>query len=171
MTLFRTVSCALALFTLTLQTAMAHDGWRRFVDPAYGTAASYPAHIFRPQSADPARPGRTFLSADGRAKMAIGGWFNADNESLGAFKRRLLNDGKHDHVTYQPRGRRWFVLSGYRGGDIYYEKVIYSCGRRVVNAFGISYPVELRWLYDPIVERMEDSFRAGWQCRRAVPAD
>ena len=28
-------------------------------------------------------------------------------------------------MTYRPRGRSWFVLSGYRGDTIYYEKVMF----------------------------------------------
>jgi hypothetical protein len=41
------------------------------------------------------------------------------------FKRWLMtNIGGYDEVTYRPRGRSWFVLSGYRGDDIYYEKVV-----------------------------------------------
>ena len=57
------------------------------------------------------------------------------------------------------------MLSGYRGDRIYYEKVIYSCGGRVVNAMALSYLTAERALYDPIVERIEDTFRAGRRCR------
>jgi hypothetical protein len=68
-------------------------------------------------------------------------------------------------MTYVPRGRSWFVISGYRGDDIYYEKVMFSCAGGVVNVFAISYPEALRHLYDPVVEQMEDSFRPGHHCR------
>jgi hypothetical protein len=40
-------------------------------------------------------------------------------------------------MTYLPRGRTWFVISGYRGDDIYYEKVMFSCGGSVVNVLAI----------------------------------
>jgi hypothetical protein len=56
------------------------------------------------------------------------------------------------------------VISGYRGDDIYYEKVMFSCAERVVNVFAISYPQEQRGLYDPVVEQMEDSFRPSSRC-------
>jgi hypothetical protein len=59
-----------------------------------------------------------------------------------------------------PRGRSWFVLSGYPGDDIYYEKVIFSCGGQVVNVMRL-YPTEQWDLYDPVVERMEDTFKPG----------
>jgi hypothetical protein len=68
-------------------------------------------------------------------------------------------------MTYVPQGRSWFVISGYRGDDIYYEKVMFSCGGGVVNVFAISYPERQRHLYDPVVEQMEDSFRPSTRCR------
>ena len=30
-------------------------------------------------------------------------------------------------------GKSWFVLSGYRGETIYYQKVLFSCGDRIIN--------------------------------------
>ena len=60
-------------------------------------------------------------------------------------------------MTYVPRGRSWFVISGYRGDDIYYEKVMFSCAGSVVNVFAITYPQGLRHEYDRVVERMEAS--------------
>jgi hypothetical protein len=56
------------------------------------------------------------------------------------------------------------VISGYRSDDIYYEKVMFSCGGGVVNVFAISYPTDKRARYDPIVEQMEDSFRPSSRC-------
>ena len=50
-------------------------------------------------------------------------------------------------------------MSGYRGDHIYYEKVMFSCRGRLVNVFAITYPVAKRSLFDPVVERMEDTFR------------
>jgi hypothetical protein len=55
-------------------------------------------------------------------------------------------------------------MSGYRGDDIYYEKVMFSCGGRVVNVFAITYPRSTRRIYDQVVERMEDNFGPGGRC-------
>ena len=81
------------------------------------------------------------------------------------FKRWLLaNAGGYDELTYRPRGRSWFVLSGYRGNNIYYEKVMFSCAGGVVNVLAITYPTDERDLYDPVVEQMEDTFRPARRC-------
>jgi hypothetical protein len=76
----------------------------------------------------------------------------------------MENVGGYDELTYRPRGRSWFVLSGYRGDTIYYEKVMFSCRDRMVNVFAITYPASQRDLYDPVVERMENTFKPGAHC-------
>jgi len=95
----------------------------------------------------------------------IFGTHNRAEQTPDTFKRWLMaNAGGYDELTYRPRGRSWFVLSGYRGDQIYYEKVMFSCRGRVVNIFAITYPVARRQLFDPVVERMEDTFRPGRRC-------
>ena len=42
--------------------------------------------------------------------------------------------------------------------------VMFSCRGRLVNVFAITYPVAKRSLFDPVVERMEDTFRPGRVC-------
>jgi hypothetical protein len=76
----------------------------------------------------------------------------------------MAKAGGYEDVTYRPRGRSWFVLSGYRDNDIYYEKVMFTCGGQVVNVMAITYPSEQRELYDSVVERMEDNFRPAHSC-------
>ena len=50
------------------------------------------------------------------------------------------------------------------GEQIYYEKVMFSCGNQVVNVFAMVYPVAERKRFDPVVERMEDQFHPGQRC-------
>lgn len=157
---------ALSLFVLLLVSGVAVQAadWRRFVEPEFGARALYPAHVFTPAPRDPEVPGQAFLSGDGEAKLAIGSWRNEAGESPATFRSKLLAEARYASLTYGPRGRSWFVLSGYRGDKIYYEKVMYTCGGKLVSAFAILYPAAERGLYDPIVERMEDHFRPGRRC-------
>jgi hypothetical protein len=65
------------------------------------------------------------MSPNSEAKFMVGAWNNREGRTPDQFKRWLMtNIGGYDEVTYRPRGRSWFVLSGYRGDDIYYEKVV-----------------------------------------------
>ena len=68
-------------------------------------------------------------------------------------------------------GKTWFVLSGEGDGKVFYEKVVFTCSGRLINSFAMIYPMERRATFDPIVERIENTFRGGTDCARAgLPA-
>jgi hypothetical protein len=47
---------------------------------------------------------------------------------------------------------------------------MFSCGGHVVNILAIAYPTAERALFDPIVERMEDTFKPSRECTRQPQA-
>jgi hypothetical protein len=139
--------------------------WLTERESELGFAFSYPAELFQEIEGDGKPSFHYFASPSSDAKFLVGGWNNQAAQSPERFKQWLIaNAGGYDDATYRPRGRSWFVLSGYRGDKIYYEKVMFSCRGRLVNVFAITYPVAERDLFDPIVERMEDTFRPGRRC-------
>ncbi|MEM8813148.1 MAG: hypothetical protein AAGF59_11070 [Pseudomonadota bacterium] len=158
------VSALAASAGLLVAVSGASAEWKAAVDSQYGTRVAYPTHIFRPLPLEPDAMDRRFESADGRAQMSIAAYAFPDAGDVHALKARLLEDPQYANLTYEAGGRSWFVLSGYRGSDIYYEKIMVTCGGDLVSAFGITYPVEDRHRYDWIVERVEDSFRPGRRC-------
>ena len=140
--------------------------WAYERDPGLGFQFSYPRDLFDRTEGDGKPSFHYFASRDADAKLMVGAWNNEAGQTPGEFKHWLLgNTGGYDNMTYvHPRGRSWFVISGYRGDDIYYEKVMFSCAGSVVNVFAITYPKSLRSEYDPVVEQMEDSFRPSNRC-------
>jgi hypothetical protein len=154
----------LAALQIPLLPAVAGQ-WLGKREPGLGFAFSYPPDLFQEIAGDGKPSFHYFASPSSDAKFLVGGWNNRAEQTPDTFKRWLIaNAGGYDEVTYRPRGRSWFVLSGYRGDQIYYEKVMFSCRGRVVNIFAITYPLTKRHLYDPVVERMEDTFRPGRGC-------
>ena len=148
-----------AALAVALPAAADASRWASHTDPGIGSRYSYPLE------GDGKPYFHYFASPSSDAKFLVGGWNNTRAQSPEGLKRWLIeNVGGYDETTYRPRGRSWFVLSGYRGDSIYYEKVMFSCGGSLVNVFAITYPVDQRNLYDAIVERMEDSFRPGRRC-------
>ena len=140
--------------------------WASERDAELGFRFSYPRDLFHRTEGDRKPSFHYFTSDDAESKFVVGAWHNEAAQTPNEFKRWLLaNTGGYDEMTYVPRGRSWFVISGYRGDDIYYEKVMFSCAGGVVNVFAISYPKAKRHVYDPVVEQMEDSFRPSHRCR------
>jgi len=157
---FSSIFSTLLAASVPLTPAVAAWAWDR--DPDLGFAYSYPSEVFKRLEGDGKPSFHYFASADSEAKFLVGGWNNSAGQSPESFKRWMMeNVGGYDELTYRPRGRSWFVLSGYREDTIYYEKVMFSCRDQLVNVLAITYPVAKRGMYDSIVERMENAFKPG----------
>ena len=144
----------------------ASERWAEQRDPQFGFSYSFPQSLFGSVEGD-RKPGfHYFVANDVDAKFLVGAWDKQDDATPEHFKHWMIaNAGGYEEITYQPGGRSWFVLSGYRGDQIYYEKVMFSCGGRIVNILAIAYPTSERSQFDPVVERMEDSFKSS-RCAR-----
>ena len=134
----------------------------RTPDERFGLGLSYPANVFSLERATTEGDGQLFRSRDGKARLLIGAFVNTDRLSPATYQRfaaRYSYAGMA--IDYAPIGRSWTVLSGIRGDTMVYEKAMFSCGGKLISSFAMLYPVEDRSLIDPIVERIEDSFRPG----------
>jgi hypothetical protein len=152
--------------TLCWSGAEAADRWKSIMDENLGFSFSYPETLFSSVPGDDKPSFHYFASTQSQAKFLVGGWDNRFGAKPEHFKRWMMTNAEgYEDVTYQPHGRSWFVLSGYRGDQIYYEKAIFSCDNHVVNVLAISYSVAQREIFDPVVERMEDNFKPGHECR------
>jgi hypothetical protein len=72
-----------------------------------------------------------------------------------------MNTEGYGNVTYKPVGRNWLVLSGFRDGNVFYEKYLFKPDTGTVHAFAMEFPRNRRGVYDSLLERIEDSFAAG----------
>ena len=142
----------------------AADDWRLYQNERYGTTIDYPPS-FKPLPPPDNNDGRKFESADGGA-FSVFASFNALDYSLVEYRDSILKSlDAGSVVTYQAQGRTdgddWFVISGTKGDDIFYEKHRLSYRGEMTEGFVISYPARLKETYDPIVARMAKSFRSG----------
>jgi hypothetical protein len=128
----------------------------------HGFLLSYPADTFAPQQASPDGGGRAFLSRDGRARLLAGALPNADGVSLRGYRSLVLERSYPGAaIDYAPVGSTWFVLSGTLDGLMFYERVTFTCGGRLINSWAMLYPATERSVYDRIVEEVARSYRPG----------
>jgi hypothetical protein len=133
--------------------------WTEHRNDRFGLQLVYPADVFEPQHKTDRGDGELFLSADGKAKLVIGALENTQNHSPASYQKFLARQSYPDFdLDYLPVGNTWSVLSGQRDGKMFYDKVIFTCNWRRIGRFALVYPVAERSFYDPIVERIEDSF-------------
>ncbi len=137
----------------------------------YGFAFSYPAAVLQPlqggaadRISDPKvqRFGQAFASRDRRAFLVAAAAMNTSRGGARAYRdRAVASNYAKARITYDRVESDWFVLSGYKGRDIFYERMMFSCGGRVVNAWSLTYPAAERAIYDPIIEELVATFRPG----------
>jgi hypothetical protein len=127
----------------------------------YGFTLSYPHDQFQPQ--EPlAEDGRIWVSRDGNARILAGALPNADGMSLQEYREYVLKQSYPGaSVDYAPVRDNWFVLSGTRDGVMFYERVTFTCGGKLINSWAMLYPAAERRLYDRVVEQVSRSYRAG----------
>jgi hypothetical protein len=118
----------------------------------------FPADVLTVAPAPVSGDSRQFTSAD--ATLEVFATANTEGETARTLRRRLLQEEQgYDDVTYAPSGENWLVLSGFRGDIIFYEKYLLRDG--IMHAFRMEFPASAKPFYAPVVERIEDSFRAG----------
>ena len=160
-----TIARTALLLVLTLSlaaTAASAQGVEiaTYRNPLYGFSISYPAAQFAPR--EPlAEEGRVWVSPDG-ARLLAGGLPNDAGLSLREYRELVLRESYQGaDVDYAPVRDTWFVLSGTRDGTIFYERVTFTCGGRVINSWALLYPQAERRRYDRVVEQVARSYRAG----------
>ena len=140
----------------------ALERWVTYQNARFGYSLYYPSALFDAEPESVNGDGRVFLSRDGRAKIVVYGAHNADGMSPKEYRQMILTEfPDYREMDYNPIGKTWFVLSGYRGENVYYQKVIFSCNLEIVNAISVTYPVSEKLFYDGLVETLEDHFKPG----------
>ena len=158
------MSMTAVLLSLITAGAAAQEpgGTATYRNERHGFSLSYPAGAFAPQPPPASEEGRVFVSRDGNARLLAGALPNAEGVSLRDYRALVLQQSYPGaDIDYAPVGASWFVLSGTRDGVMFYERVTFTCGGRLINSWAMLYPAAERRLYDRIVEQVARSYRAG----------
>jgi hypothetical protein len=145
-----------------LNAADWRSDWATLRNERHGFLIAYPVKVFQ-QDADPTTDeGRVLSSVDGKARLLVGAFANAEGTSLEAYRDFLLNDQYAGaEIEYAPMHAKWFVLSGTLGEQEFYERVSFTCGGRLINSWVMIYPKAQSRLYDRVVEAIARTYSPG----------
>ncbi len=152
---FNQVLMVVALIMVSLPVVGRGDDFLRYRNDRYGFWVEYPAEC----RADPPPAngdGRTFRDTKG-FQCSISGINNVLAETVVGEMQSQRAD--FEKITYEAKGRNWFVLSGYSGSEIVYRKTF--VGKGSSNHLFISYPAARKAEYAAKVERIARSFKPG----------
>jgi hypothetical protein len=153
------------VITTPALAAAARDSWVPYTNERFGFSFRYPADVFEPERKAERGDGELFVGAGGEARLLVGAFENSDGHTIASYMSFIRRDSYSKYpVSYAPRGQTWFVLSGETSQHVFYEKVMFSCGGRIINSFALTYPVAAKRVFDPVVEGIENSFRPGQSC-------
>ncbi len=138
----------------------SEDDWLEYKNSRFGTSIAYPASLFVPQPPPVNNDGRSFSGVGGTWSFFLFGQYNALEMTLGELEADDIAGGGYDSVTYRRGGEDWYVLSGYRGGDVFYRKLLRRDDGETLHVFEISYPKQDKRTFDAIAARMAKSFAA-----------
>jgi len=148
--------------------------WTTYRNASFGFALRYPAGIFVSGGLQNTGNVRTFVSRDGRAVLRILASRNASGTTPARFRRSLMKE-RYAGATFDaaPRRKFWFALSGTRGGEVFFERVTFSCDRKSIHGWQMIYPSSARATYDRIAKLVLRNYPhgngPGAGCRK-VPA-
>ena len=166
MTHYLTAATAIVAALLwPLDAARSGDDWVVHQNARYGFSISYPASLFAIEKTSEAGDGHIFYAAKLDARLLAGVLVNQDDHSPASYLDFIANRSYPGYtISYRKLGSSWFALSGQNGEKIFYEKVQFSCSGRLISSFAVIYPISSRTVINPVIERMEDSFRSARHC-------
>ena len=143
----------------------APSGWAPYVNERYGFSFRYPASVFESERRSENGDGEVFVGVRGDSRLLVGAFENADDHTVASYMNYIMRESYSGYnIDYAPRGQTWFVLSGENERNVFYEKVMFTCGGRIISSFALIYPIASKAMFDPIVEGIEKTFRPGQSC-------
>jgi hypothetical protein len=143
----------------------APEDWHTYNNDRYGFSLQYPSSLFAVERTAEAGDGKLFVAKNGEARLLVGSLSNDGSFTPATYQAYIARNSYADYrISYSRLGGSWFALSGTGNGRIFYEKAMFSCGGRRINSFALIYPSDQRHIFDPILERIENTFRSGTKC-------
>lgn len=157
-----------SLSTVTMLVCVLNDAnasserWATYKNSRFGTTAEYPADLFTvfdppPENGD----GQGFRTPDGRSHLSVYGAWNVEGHTPETYISNYV-DLAGASVTYRRVTDRFYVISGTRDGNIFYDRCNFSADPKgIIDCLTISYPEQEKSQWSPIVSRLSKSLRAG----------
>jgi hypothetical protein len=152
----------LVAFALGVATgAAAQERWATYANPRFGTTIDYPADFFAQRDPPPANgDGQSFRTRDGRTHLAVWGAYNVEGNSPQGYVENFV--APNGGITYRQITPRYFVVSGTRNDDVFYQRCNFAAAREgVVDCFEVTYPAADKAAMDKVVPRLGWSLRSG----------
>ena len=147
-----------SLFTAPQLLANENWNWQTYKNGISGLEMPYPAGLLEIMPEADSKISRGFQNADRTVTLVALSSVNLFDDAA-SYRTYLMDQPNYKDVTYKPSGSGWFVLSGYRGDNIFYEKYVFSDDRLLFQGFIIEYDKTQKETYNAVTAHISKSFR------------
>lgn len=145
----------------TIDVVNAQGGYNKYCNARFGFCISYPSS-FKAQGESDNGDGQEFLSLDAKSSLLVyRDGREVIYESQSECKRQsYLSDATSDatkKVTYKMMGELFYVVSGYQGTLVFYQKTIFTDEGMMTAMF--TYPVSQKAKYDFYCTKIFETFK------------
>ncbi len=128
----------------------------------YGFALQVPADVFVEGVSRNPEVGNIWISRNRQARLMAVAGPNEAGATLEDYRRFVMEKTYAGaRFSYTPVRSDWFVLSGVKGNQVFYERITFVCEGRYIYGWQLIYPVRQKRLYDGIVEQIHRNYRVG----------
>jgi hypothetical protein len=134
--------------------------YKDYCNARFGFCISYP-NTFNAQGESDNGDGQEFISADGKSSLLV---YKDGRETLyespdECKSQSYLSDLSSDEtkkITYSKMGENFYVVSGYQGSMIFYQKTIFTDSGMMTAVF--TYPSYQKSIYVTVCSKIFESF-------------
>lgn len=151
-----------AAFALTAASAARAGPVLEYRNEKWGFSLQVPGDTFTEGISRNPEAGNVWISRDRRSRLSAVAGPNESSQSLEDYRRSVIEETYAGaKLTYTPVSDTWFVLSGVKENQIFYERITFVCDGRYIYGWQLIYPVSRKRIYDRIVEEINRSYRVG----------
>lgn len=156
-----TILCT-AVVAAVLAPAVLAEPVIEYQNEKYGYSLLVPGDVFTEGVSRNPEVGSVWISRDQRARLSAVAGPNEAGGTLESYRRVVMAEtyagAKFD---YTPVRDTWFVLSGVKNNQVFYERITFVCDGRYIYGWQLFYPVSQKGMYDRIVEEIHRNYRVG----------
>jgi len=149
------VFLVIANFTLT------QSSYNQYCNARFGFCVSYP-NTFKAQGESDNGDGQEFISADGKSSLLVyrdgrEAIYESEAECRSQSYLSDITSDETKQVTYKKKGDNFYVVSGYQGSMIFYQKTIFTEQGMMTAVF--TYPTAQKAKYDAYCSKLLETFK------------
>ena len=148
------------VFLVIANFTLAQSSYNQYCNARFGFCVSYPS-TFKAQGESDNGDGQEFISADGKSSLLVyrdgrEAIYESEAECRSQSYLSDITSDETKQVTYKKKGENFYVVSGFQGSMIFYQKTIFT-EQGMMTAI-LTYPSTQKAKYDGYCAKLLETF-------------